>query len=86
MRTMRPAALLLLLAALGSLAVPCCCGVRRHIRDSQDALLMGPENVIRPNRPKVFTSPEELRGYLEALSNYYAIAGRPRFLTIILIY
>ncbi|XP_046404214.1 pro-neuropeptide Y-like [Ischnura elegans] len=33
----------------------------------------------RPSRPRVFTSPEELRQYLAALSNYYAIEGRPRF-------
>ncbi|CAG7721657.1 unnamed protein product [Allacma fusca] len=37
------------------------------------------EAEARPQRPRVFTSPDELRNYLEALSKYYALAGRPRF-------
>lgn len=32
-----------------------------------------------PIRPEVFTSPEELRQYLKALNEYFAIVGRPRF-------
>ncbi|XP_029647179.2 uncharacterized protein LOC115221105 [Octopus sinensis] len=32
-----------------------------------------------PNRPSEFRSPEELRKYLKALNEYYAIVGRPRF-------
>lgn len=31
-----------------------------------------------PNRPSEFRSPEELRKYLKALNEYYAIVGRPR--------
>lgn len=32
-----------------------------------------------PNRPAEFKSPEELRQYMKALNEYYAIVGRPRF-------
>jgi len=31
-----------------------------------------------PERPEVFRSPEELKAYLRALNEYFAIAGRPR--------
>lgn len=31
-----------------------------------------------PERPNVFRSPEELKEYLRALNEYFAIAGRPR--------
>jgi len=31
-----------------------------------------------PERPSVFHSPEELKEYLRALNEYFAIAGRPR--------
>nr|UES72885.1 neuropeptide F2 [Carausius morosus] len=51
------------------LSKPCCCEAQPN----------GPENMARPARPKTFATPEELRTYLEAVSNYYAIAGRPRF-------
>ncbi|MFA0115055.1 hypothetical protein AB4407_15475 [Vibrio sp. 10N.261.46.E11] len=30
-----------------------------------------------PERPETFNSPEELRAYLKALNEYYAIVGRP---------
>ncbi|XP_049783626.1 pro-neuropeptide Y-like [Schistocerca nitens] len=33
----------------------------------------------RPERPPMFTSPEELRNYLTQLSDFYASLGRPRF-------
>ncbi|XP_070174632.1 pro-neuropeptide Y-like isoform X2 [Littorina saxatilis] len=32
-----------------------------------------------PERPDEFRSPGELRRYLQALNEYYAIVGRPRF-------
>jgi len=31
-----------------------------------------------PERPNVFRSPDELKEYLRALNEYFAIAGRPR--------
>ncbi|XP_034256097.1 uncharacterized protein LOC117654062 [Thrips palmi] len=33
--------------------------------------------LTRPLRPAVFHTPEELRHYLDAVSNYYAVASRP---------
>jgi peptide YY len=38
----------------------------------QDAML------APPDRPSEFRSPAELRQYLKALNEYYAIVGRPR--------
>lgn len=32
-----------------------------------------------PERPEFFRNPAELREYLKALNEYYAIVGRPRF-------
>ncbi|XP_045208683.1 pro-neuropeptide Y-like isoform X2 [Mercenaria mercenaria] len=32
-----------------------------------------------PSRPSEFRSPGQLRSYLKALNDYYAIVGRPRF-------
>jgi len=40
---------------------------------SNDAMLSPPA------RPAEFRSPHELRRYLKALNEYYAIVGRPRF-------
>nr|AFW19651.1 neuropeptide F [Lottia gigantea] len=40
---------------------------------SQDSML------APPDRPSEFRSPDELRRYLKALNEYYAIVGRPRF-------
>lgn len=37
------------------------------------------EIASRPTRPKVFTTPDQLRDYLQELGNYYAIEGRPRY-------
>ena len=31
-----------------------------------------------PERPSVFRNPDELKEYLRALNEYFAIAGRPR--------
>ena len=31
-----------------------------------------------PSRPEVFRNPQELRDYLKALNEYFAIVGRPR--------
>ena len=31
-----------------------------------------------PPRPEVFRNPQELRDYLKALNEYFAIVGRPR--------
>ena len=31
-----------------------------------------------PVRPEVFKNPQELRDYLKALNEYFAIVGRPR--------
>jgi hypothetical protein len=51
-----------------SLAMPCW----------SDPLPASGEIASRPTRPKVFTSPDQLRDYLQELGNYYAIEGRPR--------
>ena len=51
-----------------SMAMPCW----------SDALPASAEIASRPTRPKVFTSPDQLRDYLQELGNYYAIEGRPR--------
>jgi hypothetical protein len=62
---------LLLLACLCvviSMAMPCW----------SDPLPASAEIASRPTRPKVFTSPDQLRDYLQELGNYYAIEGRPR--------
>ncbi|KAL5011025.1 hypothetical protein ScPMuIL_013330 [Solemya velum] len=39
----------------------------------QDAML------APPDRPSEFRTPDQLRRYLKALNDYYAIVGRPRF-------
>jgi hypothetical protein len=51
-----------------SMAMPCW----------SDPLPAGAEIASRPTRPKVFTSPDQLKDYLQELGNYYAIEGRPR--------
>jgi len=38
-----------------------------------------------PERPKTFRSPEELKEYLRTLNDYFAIAGRPRSMTLTLL-
>ncbi|XP_046832543.1 uncharacterized protein LOC124954180 [Vespa velutina] len=38
-----------------------------------------PEPMARPTRPKVFTSPEELRRYLDLVKDYYSINGKARY-------
>ena len=55
-----------------SMAMPCW----------SDPLPASAEIASRPTRPKVFTSPDQLKGYLEELVNYYAIEGRPRCVRI----
>lgn len=52
-------------------ATMCACDPIRPIYDRS-------ENMSRPTRPKIFSTPEELKSYLEELGNFYAIAGRPR--------
>lgn len=32
-----------------------------------------------PERPNIFRNPDELKEYLRALNEYFAIAGRPRY-------
>ena len=39
-----------------------------------------------PERPDVFDSPEELRDYLRALNEYFAVVGRPRWICKIMHY
>ncbi|KAK3105664.1 hypothetical protein FSP39_002954 [Pinctada imbricata] len=34
--------------------------------------------LVPPRRPSKFDSPAQLRRYLQALNEYYAIVGRPR--------
>nr|QUP51999.1 NPF-1 [Urechis unicinctus] len=55
-----------ILVAMAAVLLLATCG------SSQD--LHGP-----PERPKVFRNPDELRDYLKALNEYFAIVGRPRF-------
>ncbi|KAL7291447.1 hypothetical protein TKK_0015031 [Trichogramma kaykai] len=38
-----------------------------------------PEPMMRPTRPKVFTSPEELRQYLELVKDYFTVHGKARY-------
>ncbi|KAI4502687.1 hypothetical protein M0802_002599 [Mischocyttarus mexicanus] len=38
-----------------------------------------PEPMARPTRPKVFTSPEELRKYLDLVKDYYSFNGKARY-------
>ncbi|XP_048779585.1 pro-neuropeptide Y-like [Ostrea edulis] len=39
----------------------------------------GNDSLSPPSRPSAFRSPAQLRKYLKALNDYYAIVGRPRF-------
>ncbi|KAK1122373.1 Pro-neuropeptide Y [Melipona quadrifasciata] len=38
-----------------------------------------PEPMARPTRPEIFTSPEELRRYLDHVSDYYSHSGKARY-------
>ncbi|XP_015604635.1 uncharacterized protein LOC107272220 [Cephus cinctus] len=38
-----------------------------------------PDPMARPTRPKVFTSPEELRRYLDLVRDYYSLNGKARY-------
>lgn len=38
-----------------------------------------------PSRPDIFRNPQELRNYLKALNEYFAIVGRPRYSEILII-
>ncbi|KAJ8687187.1 hypothetical protein QAD02_022981 [Eretmocerus hayati] len=38
-----------------------------------------PEPMARPTRPKVFTSPEELREYLDLIRVYYTLSSKARY-------
>jgi hypothetical protein len=61
-----------LLLVLGCLVL---CGLVESVRSmSNDDDLSG-----FPERPNVFRSPQELKEYLRALNEYFAIAGRPRY-------
>ena len=48
----------------------------------QGEALNSMEILEKPQRPRVFTSPEDLKIYLGALGRYYATAGRNRYLSI----
>jgi hypothetical protein len=61
--------LIVCLCVVISMAMPCW----------SDPLPASTEIASRPTRPKVFTSPDQLRDYLQELGNYYAIEGRPRY-------
>ena len=37
-----------------------------------------PEPMARPTRPKVFTTPDELRRYLDLVKDYYSLNGKAR--------
>ncbi|KAK6620243.1 hypothetical protein RUM44_006644 [Polyplax serrata] len=66
---------ILFLAAAGFIVICasfCSCDPIRPVHERN-------ENMSRPTRPKIFSTPEELKSYLEELGNFYAIAGRPRF-------
>jgi hypothetical protein len=39
---------------------------------------LGNDSLSPPSRPSAFRSPAQLRKYLKALNDYYAIVGRPR--------
>ncbi|XP_022307882.1 pro-neuropeptide Y-like [Crassostrea virginica] len=41
--------------------------------------VLGNDSLLPPSRPSSFRSPGQLRQYLKALNDYYAIVGRPRF-------
>ncbi|PBC27985.1 Neuropeptide Y [Apis cerana cerana] len=38
-----------------------------------------PEPMARPTRPEIFTSPEELRRYIDHVSDYYLLSGKARY-------
>ncbi|KAF3430246.1 hypothetical protein E2986_11563 [Frieseomelitta varia] len=38
-----------------------------------------PQPMARPTRPEIFTSPEELRRYLDHVSDYYSHSGKARY-------
>ncbi|XP_043265382.1 uncharacterized protein LOC122404998 [Colletes gigas] len=38
-----------------------------------------PEPMARPTRPEVFSSPDELRKYLDHVSDYYSLSGKARY-------
>ncbi|CAD1469212.1 unnamed protein product [Heterotrigona itama] len=38
-----------------------------------------PDPMARPTRPEIFTSPEELRRYLDHVSDYYSHSGKARY-------
>ena len=50
----------------------CCVSMIAHAAVDDDDLAGFPE------RPSIFRNPEELKEYLRALNEYFAIAGRPR--------
>lgn len=41
-------------------------------------VLAEPEPMARPTRPKVFTSAEELKRYLDLVRDYYSLNGKAR--------
>ena len=45
-----------------------------HVTETEADNMAGP-----PVRPEVFRNPQELRDYLTALNEYFAIVGRPRY-------
>ena len=48
------------------------------------AIIQGdPEPMARPMRPKVFSSPEELRRYLDRVRDYYTFNGKARYPNVI---
>ncbi|XP_012142991.1 neuropeptide F isoform X2 [Megachile rotundata] len=38
-----------------------------------------PQPMARPTRPEVFTSPEELRRYIDHVREYYTLSGKARY-------
>ncbi|KAK0088125.1 hypothetical protein PV325_013121 [Microctonus aethiopoides] len=38
-----------------------------------------PDAMARPTRPKVFTSVDELRRYLDLIRDYYSLSGKARY-------
>jgi hypothetical protein len=55
-----------------AVVILCCVSMVAHAAVDDDDLAGFPE------RPSMFRSPEELKEYLRALNEYFAIAGRPR--------
>ncbi|XP_018645435.1 neuropeptide Y precursor,putative [Schistosoma mansoni] len=50
-----------------------------HTNDGRKIIKTRAVEIVPPERPFIFETPEALRTYLHKLNEYFAIIGRPRF-------